>query len=47
MSVRAPSSIDPVRKLLNKLLAPTGYRIERISRFELELQALTRRRSAA
>src|SRR5262245_66439129 len=35
--------IDPVRKLLNKLLAPTGYRIERISRFERELQSLVRR----
>jgi len=32
-----------MRKLLNKLLAPTGYRIERISRFERELQSLTRR----
>jgi FkbM family methyltransferase len=32
-----------VRKLLNKLLAPTGYRIERRSRFERELQSLTRR----
>jgi FkbM family methyltransferase len=32
-----------VRKLLNKWLAPSGYRIERISRFERELQSLTRR----
>jgi FkbM family methyltransferase len=32
-----------VRKLLNKLLAPTGYRIERISRFDRELQSLMRR----
>jgi|RhiMethySRZTD1v2_1073278.scaffolds.fasta_scaffold262035_2 FkbM family methyltransferase len=32
-----------MRKLLNKLLAPSGYRIERISRFERELQSLTRR----
>jgi len=32
-----------VRKLLNKLLAPTGYRIERMSRFARELQSLTRR----
>ena len=32
-----------MRKLLNKLLAPTGYRIERISRFERELQSLMRR----
>jgi len=29
-----------VRKLLNKLLAPTGYRIARISRFERELHSL-------
>src|SRR4029079_11847609 len=35
--------IVPVRKLLNKLLAPTGYRIERMSRFARELQSLTRR----
>ena len=32
-----------MRKLLNKLLAPTGYRIERISRFDRELQSLARR----
>lgn len=32
-----------MRKLLNKLLAPTGYRIERVSRFARELQSLTRR----
>ena len=32
-----------MRKLLNKLLAPTGYRIERISRFERELRSLIRR----
>src|SRR4029453_18454609 len=32
-----------MRKLLNKLLAPTGYRIERTSRFARELQSLTRR----
>jgi FkbM family methyltransferase len=32
-----------VRKLLNRLLAPTGYRIERVSRFQRELQSLVRR----
>jgi FkbM family methyltransferase len=32
-----------VRKLLNKLLAPAGYRIERVSRFERELAALALR----
>jgi hypothetical protein len=32
-----------VRKLLNKLLAPAGYRIERVSRFEHELAALALR----
>jgi FkbM family methyltransferase len=32
-----------VRKLLNRLLAPTGYRIERVSRFERELQSLLSR----
>jgi len=32
-----------LRKLLNKLLASTGYRIERISRFALELQYLAQR----
>lgn len=32
-----------MRKLLNKLLAPTGYRIERVSRFERELHSLVRR----
>ncbi len=32
-----------MRKLLNKLLAPTGYRIERVSRFERELQSLLHR----
>lgn len=29
-----------MRKLLNRLLAPTGYRIERVSRFDRELQSL-------
>ena len=32
-----------MRKLLNKLLSHAGYRIERISRFQLETEALTRR----
>ena len=32
-----------MRKLLNRLLAPTGYRIERVSRFQRELQSLVRR----
>lgn len=31
-----------MRKVLNRLLAPTGYRIERVSRFQRELQALVR-----
>ncbi|HKU13769.1 MAG TPA: FkbM family methyltransferase [Steroidobacteraceae bacterium] len=32
-----------MRKLLNRLLAPTGYRIERVSRFQRELHALAHR----
>jgi FkbM family methyltransferase len=34
-----------VRKLLNRLLAPTGYRIERVSRLQRELQSLLHRPS--
>lgn len=34
-----------MRKLLNRLLSPAGYRIERISRFQRELDALSQRPS--
>lgn len=34
-----------MRKLLNRLLLPTGYRIERVSRFQRGLQALASRPS--
>ena len=34
-----------MRKLLNRLLAPTGYRIERVSRLQRELQLLLHRPS--
>lgn len=32
-----------MRKLLNKLLQPTGYRIERVSRFQRQLETLSKR----
>src|SRR5687768_3061043 len=41
-SMHSRYSSPHLRKFLNKILRPTGYRIERLSRFRTEIEALLR-----